>query len=395
MRVRLSFKTYYISGIFDITNNNNVWIEEDDKEEDEAKEEDEEEMEAKEDEEMEVEGNEEENDAEITHPYEEANPLNRKPPSPETAEQEFMNAPVGVQSKESVTLEEEIQRETRERVREEATGAGGPTAAPVARECTFTGFMKCGPTQFHSTKGVVRLCCWFKRMESTFGISECAKRRKVKFATATLHGRALTWWNSQVVTLGPKVANGKPWAEKVELYINGLPKVIKGETTSSRPTILNEAVRMTHTLMEQKIQEKNKIIAESNKRRWENNNQAAIRAERERVREEATRAGGPAAVPVARECTFTGFMKCGPTQFHSTKGVVRLCCWFKRMESTFGISECAKRRKVKFATATLHGRALTWWNSQVVTLGPKVANGKPWAEVKKIMIDEFFPIKEV
>nr|GFD47037.1 hypothetical protein [Tanacetum cinerariifolium] len=28
------------------------------------------------------------------HPYEEADPLNRPPPIPETAEQEFMNAPV-------------------------------------------------------------------------------------------------------------------------------------------------------------------------------------------------------------------------------------------------------------------------------------------------------------
>nr|GEX41606.1 putative reverse transcriptase domain-containing protein [Tanacetum cinerariifolium] len=61
--------------------------------------------------------------------------------------------------------------------------------------------------------------------------------------------------------------------KKVELYIKGLPEVIKGEATSSRPTMLNEAVRMEHTLMEQKIQSKYERIAESNKRRWENNNQ--------------------------------------------------------------------------------------------------------------------------
>ncbi|GKA09242.1 hypothetical protein Tco_0688573 [Tanacetum coccineum] len=86
------------------------------------------------------------------------------------------------------------------------------------------------------------------------------------------------------------------------------------------------------------------------------------RVERERVREEATRAEGPAVAPVAQECTFIGFIKCGPTQFHGTEGVVGLCRWFKKMESTFRISEY-ERRKVKFATATLHGRALTWWNS--------------------------------
>nr|GEX19213.1 hypothetical protein [Tanacetum cinerariifolium] len=76
-------------------NNNNGWIKEDNEEEEEAKEEDVEEMEAEEDEKMEIEGNEEENEAEITHPYKEADPLNRPPPSPETAKQEFMNAPVG------------------------------------------------------------------------------------------------------------------------------------------------------------------------------------------------------------------------------------------------------------------------------------------------------------
>nr|GEW15299.1 hypothetical protein [Tanacetum cinerariifolium] len=58
---------------------------------------------------------------------------------------------------------------------------------------------------------------------------------------------------------------------------------------------------------------------------------AAIRNEQERVRMEATRAGGPARGPssasMARECSFTRFMKCGPTQFHGTEGVVGLVYW--------------------------------------------------------------------
>nr|GFB81702.1 hypothetical protein [Tanacetum cinerariifolium] len=65
------------------------------------------------------------------------------------------------------------------------------------------------------------------------------------------------------------------------------------------------------------------------------------------------------------------------------------------MENTFVISECVEVRKVKFATATLHGRALTWWNSQVATLGPEVANARTWAEVKQMMTDEFCPTEEV
>nr|GFB17141.1 putative reverse transcriptase domain-containing protein [Tanacetum cinerariifolium] len=53
------------------------------------------------------------------------------------------------------------------------------------------------------------------------------------------------------------------------------------------------------------------------------------------------------------------------------------------------------RDPVKFATATLHGRALTWWNSQVATLGREVANARSWAEVKQMMTDEFCPTEEV
>ncbi|GKB75474.1 putative reverse transcriptase domain-containing protein, partial [Tanacetum coccineum] len=90
--------------------------------------------------------------------------------------------------------------------------------------------------QFHGNEGAVELCRWFEKTESVFGISECAERKKV------------------------------------ELYIKGLPENIKGETTSSRPTVLNEAVRMAHTLMEQKLQAKAERIAESNKRKWESNN---------------------------------------------------------------------------------------------------------------------------
>ncbi|GKC94307.1 hypothetical protein Tco_1159749 [Tanacetum coccineum] len=39
-------------------------------------------------------------------------------------------------------------------------------------------------------------------MESVFNISGCAVENQVKFATCTLLGAALTWWNGQIRTLG-------------------------------------------------------------------------------------------------------------------------------------------------------------------------------------------------
>ncbi|GKC81602.1 hypothetical protein Tco_1137319 [Tanacetum coccineum] len=79
---------------------------------------------------------------------------------------------------------------------EGAGNAGGPERAQQARDCTFSSFMKCGPTQFHGKEGAIELCRWFEKMECTFGISECAERNKVKFVATTLQSRALTWWNT-------------------------------------------------------------------------------------------------------------------------------------------------------------------------------------------------------
>nr|GEY81085.1 hypothetical protein [Tanacetum cinerariifolium] len=59
------------------------------------------------------------------------------------------------------------------------------------------------------------------------------------------------------------------------------------------------------------------------------------------------------------------------------------------------ISECAERNKVKFVAATLQGQALTWWNSQVATLGLEVGNGKSWTELKTLMKEEFCQAKEI
>ncbi|GKD05181.1 putative reverse transcriptase domain-containing protein, partial [Tanacetum coccineum] len=181
----------------------------------------------------------------------------------------------------------------------DARGSGpvrGQDAAPVVRECTFAGFMKCNPTVFCCTERVIELRRWFEKIESVFGISEGAEGKKVKFVAATLQGPTLTWWNSKVATMGLETVNQMPWTEmkhamiaefcplqeiqrmehelwnlwvkeynivaytqrfnelalmcprmvepesvKVDAYIQGLSKNIKGEVTSSRPTNLNEA----------------------------------------------------------------------------------------------------------------------------------------------------------
>ncbi|GJS24763.1 putative reverse transcriptase domain-containing protein [Tanacetum coccineum] len=128
---------------------------------------------------------------------------------------------------------------------------------------------------------------------------------------------------------------------------------------------------------------------------------AAVEAERARQanargqRNNANEAGGQGGAPAARECTFSGFMKCNPTVFHGHEGAVELSRWFEKTEMVFRISECAEARKVKFVAATLQGRALTWWNSQVATRGLEAANQIGWTEMRKLMTEEFCPIEEI
>ncbi|GKA03667.1 putative reverse transcriptase domain-containing protein, partial [Tanacetum coccineum] len=208
-----------------------------------------------------------------------------------------------------------------------AGGAGVGGTGPVEAEitgCTYMTFMKCNPHTFKGTEGAVGLCQWFEKLESVFRISDCREKDKVKFATATLQGRALTWWNGRTASMGIDAANGTPWAEvrrwmteefcprsvlqrleqelynlrlkgtdidgytnrfhelallcprmvepeqvKVEQYIRGLSKNIRGDVTSSQPATIDHAVRMAYQLMGQIIQDKADEVQEGEKRKGE------------------------------------------------------------------------------------------------------------------------------
>ncbi|GJW57608.1 putative reverse transcriptase domain-containing protein [Tanacetum coccineum] len=79
---------------------------------------------------------------------------------------------------------------------------------------------------------------------------------------------------------------------------------------------------------------------------------------------------------------------------HRNEGVVGLTRWIEKMESVFNISGCAIENQVKFATCTLLGAALTWWNGQIRTLGPD-AYSMTWEVLKKKMTDKYCPQGEI
>ncbi|GJW22240.1 putative reverse transcriptase domain-containing protein [Tanacetum coccineum] len=71
--------------------------------------------------------------------------------------------------------------------------------------------------------------------------------------------------------------------------------------------------------------------------------------------------------------------------------IAQLTQWFERMETVFRISNCSMENQIKFSTCTLHGSALTWWNSHVKTVGHDVAYAITWTNLKKKMIDKYYP----
>ncbi|GJR46280.1 putative reverse transcriptase domain-containing protein [Tanacetum coccineum] len=161
-----------------------------------------------------------------------------------------------------------------------------------------------------------------EKVEQVFETCKCAEEEKVMFAASTFEGRALTWWNGNMHTLGLVNANHIPWTEfkmtmtteycptteiqrmeqelwtltlkgddieaynnrfhelalmcpelvptekkKIERYTRGFPERIKGNITSSKPATLHDAINMARELVEQAVQGKATRIGESNKRK--------------------------------------------------------------------------------------------------------------------------------
>ncbi|GJR97361.1 putative reverse transcriptase domain-containing protein [Tanacetum coccineum] len=68
----------------------------------------------------------------------------------------------------------------------------------------------------------------------------------------------------------------------------------------------------------------------------------------------------------------------------------------KEMESIFSLSDnCAITSQVQFASCTLQGSALTWWNSHVRAVGQDVAYTMPWTALKRMITDKYCPRGEI
>ncbi|KAJ0514894.1 putative transcription factor interactor and regulator CCHC(Zn) family [Helianthus annuus] len=189
-----------------------------------------------------------------------------------------------------------------------AAQVGGQNAQPPV--CTFKTFMDCRPSTFNGTEGAVGLLRWFEKLEFVFEMCECPEARRVKYATGTLEGVALTWWNAQVQMLGLAATNATPWNDfkelikrkyctrddihkleveffnlkmtgseieaytkrsnelallcltmvdppikRIELYLKGLVPKIKSHVTSANLATIQDVTRLAHRLTDQAMEQ--------------------------------------------------------------------------------------------------------------------------------------------
>nr|GEW70395.1 hypothetical protein [Tanacetum cinerariifolium] len=137
------------------------------------------------------------------------------------------------------------------------------------------------PKNFKGTEGVVGLTQWVDKMEYVFLISNCTIKSRVKFASCTLEGSALMWWNSHVRAVGQNVAYAMPWtalkgmitdkycprgeikklesemfpeeSAKVKRYVGGLFDMIHGSVKASKPQSMQEAIEFATKMMDKKM----------------------------------------------------------------------------------------------------------------------------------------------
>ncbi|GJR72668.1 reverse transcriptase domain-containing protein [Tanacetum coccineum] len=273
-------------------------------------------------------------------------------------------------------IDRAIQRNSTHTQDDASHNSGGGLRRPVqpARVCSYPDFMKCQPLNFKGTEGIVGLSQWIEKMESVFHISGCAVENQVKFATCTLLGTALTWWNGHMRTLGHDAAYAMTWGTfkkklmdkycpngeikkleielwnlkvrgndvaaytqrfqelalmctkfladetaKIDKYIGGLPDNIHGNVMSARPKTLDFAIELANDLMDQKLrtyaerQNENKRKADDSSR---NNHQQQPHKKQNVARAYTAGPGEKKAytgdLPLCTKCNYHHTGQCAP-----------------------------------------------------------------------------------
>ncbi|GJT32078.1 reverse transcriptase domain-containing protein [Tanacetum coccineum] len=292
---------------------------------------------------------------------------------------------------------------------------------PIARKCSYKEFMNCQPFNFKGTEGAVGLIRWFERTESVFLRSNCTEDCKVKFATGTLTEEALSWWNSFAQPIRIEEAYKISWSEfkkllikkycprtevkkmedefynltvkgndlktyirrfqelailcpnmvpnsekLMEVFIEGLPRSIKGNVTASKPQTLVEVITITQRLMDQVTKHNYVQGTNDHKRKFDdrrtftnnnyqnnrnnnNNNRNNDHHQQQNRRKETVRAY---ASHQTKNNKYTGNLPlCKKCTLHHTEPYTVKCQTCNKVEKGHYKNQCPK------ANNSVHGRA--------------------------------------
>nr|GEY34309.1 reverse transcriptase domain-containing protein [Tanacetum cinerariifolium] len=157
--------------------------------------------------------------------------------------------------------------------------SGNRRTLHTTRGCTNKEFLNCQPLNLKGTEGAVGLAHWFEKMEFVIHFSNCVVECQVMYATYTLLGDELTWWNSHVRTVGHEIAYEMTWKSLMKMMTEAScsrSKIKKLEielwnlTVKARPKMLQKAMELANSLMDQKVRAYVARQAD-NKRRMDNN----------------------------------------------------------------------------------------------------------------------------
>ncbi|GJU08218.1 hypothetical protein Tco_1124648 [Tanacetum coccineum] len=151
------------------------------------------------------------------------------------------------------------------------SNGSGPRPAQTARECSYSEFLKCKPWTSKGTRELSDSLDGLRKWSLCLALAIAQHLVKSKFADVhskkILQDDALTWWNAHVKTTTPEAAHAMPWAtlkkmmtdkmfpeeiDKIEKYIGGLLDMIHGSVKASKPKTMQEAIKFTTELMDEK-----------------------------------------------------------------------------------------------------------------------------------------------
>ncbi|GJT99975.1 putative reverse transcriptase domain-containing protein [Tanacetum coccineum] len=181
------------------------------------------------------------------------------------------------------------------------------------RGCTNKEFLACKPKEYNGKGGVVVYTRWVEKMESVQDMNGCGDNQKVNYTAGSFVNKALTWWNSQIHTLGQEKLETELWNHdmvgadhvayndrfhklarlvphlvtpenrRIEMYVYGLAPQIRGMVAAMEPSTIQKAVQIAGTLTDEALRNggnhQNQVVAvNEGQGRRNNGNQARGRA---------------------------------------------------------------------------------------------------------------------